>query len=93
MDSGLKLLQRLEPCQAAHGEHGPSALRGGSGANADKRPQDNSILGTVTSIVHVIHVSLLGPHGSATHAAVISVSQRMKLGTKGLSQFPRNTRI
>ena len=37
VDSGLKLLQRLEPSQAAHGEHGPSALRGGSGANTDKR--------------------------------------------------------
>lgn len=93
VDSGLKLKQRLEPSQAAHREHRPSALRGVSGAHADKRPQDDNILGIVTSIVHFIHVSLLGPHGSATQATVISVLQRMKLGTERLSQFPRNTRI
>ena len=93
MDSGLKLSQRLEPSQAAHREHRPSALRGGSGANADKRPQDDNILGIVTSIMHITNVGLLGPHGSATHATVISLLQRMKPGTERLSQFPRNTRI
>lgn len=72
MDSGLKLSQRLEPSHPRQptGNIGSSALRGGSGANADKRPQEDNILGIVTAsctshmlvylvLMEVLHMPLL----------------------------------